>query len=119
MPDKGWRPCLSLISIYLRHAASCRTTGGGHAHARVRECAKAAILRSRCEFHGTRYHAAAGFVTERSGVSLKFRRMELLPVHAIHSPGDRLDRNSEGLLRRIKGATTLEEDGAVGKAFRD
>ena len=32
--------------------------------------------------------------------------------------GDRLDRNSEGLLRRIKGATTLEEAGAAGKAFR-
>ena len=32
--------------------------------------------------------------------------------------GNRLDRNSKGLLRRIKGATTLEEAGAAGKAFR-
>src|SRR6516162_5504632 len=89
-----------------RRVGSCPTKGGGrachlspftsatprHAEQRVAamltresECAKAAILRSRCEFHRTRYRAAAGFVTEKSGVSLKFRRMELLPVHAIHS----------------------------------
>src|SRR5262249_38281273 len=46
--------------------------------------AKAAILRSRWKFHGNRYHEAARFVTETSGVSRKFRSMELLPVHAIH-----------------------------------
>ena len=70
---------------YLRHAAS------GHARQRVAavfaresECAKAAILRSRWKFHGNRYHEAARFVTETSGVSRKFRSMELLPVHAIH-----------------------------------
>src|SRR5262249_58083584 len=85
MPDKGWRRCSLLISA---NAASglCPTKGDGRARARVRVRAKAAILRSRREFHGTRYHAAAGFVTEKSGVSLKFRRMELLPVHAIHPP---------------------------------
>jgi len=73
------------LFIYLRHAAS------GHARQRVAtvfaresECAKAAILRSRRKFHGNRYHAAAHFVTEKSGVSRKFRPMELLPVHAIH-----------------------------------
>ena len=81
-------PVQSATPLYLsplRHAAS------GHARQRVAavlarksECAKAAILRSRREFHGSRYHAAAGFVTEKSGVSLKLRRMELLPVHAIH-----------------------------------
>ena len=32
-------------------------------------------------------------------------------------PGDRLDRKSEEPLRRIKGATTLEEAGTAGKAF--
>src|SRR5262252_9211481 len=79
------RPPL-FIFIFSANAAS------GHARQRVAavlalesECAKAAILRSRREFHGGRYHAAAGFVTEKSGVSLKFQRMELLPVLAIHS----------------------------------
>ena len=66
--------------------------------------------------------------------------MELLPVHVIHprftsssiihadSPeaaakvvrrhaGDRLDRKTEEVLRRIKGATALEEAGTAGKAF--
>src|SRR5260370_24768526 len=73
------------LFIYLRHAAS------GHARQRVAavfaresECAKAAILRSRRKFHRNRYHAAAHFVTEKSGVSRKFRPMELLPVHVIH-----------------------------------
>src|SRR6516165_2533155 len=73
------------LFIYLRHAAS------GHARQRVAavfaresECAKAAILRSRRKFHGNRYHEAAHFVTENSGVSRKFRPMELLPVHVIH-----------------------------------
>src|SRR5207245_11110653 len=73
------------LFIYLRHAAS------GHARqslaavfARESECAKAAILRSPRKFHGSRYHAAAHFVTEKSGASRKFRPMELLPVHAIH-----------------------------------
>src|SRR5229473_7650732 len=74
-----------LSLYYLRHAAP------GHARQRVAavfaresECAKAAILRSHRKFHGTRYHAAAHFVTEKSGVSRKFRPMELLPVHVIH-----------------------------------
>lgn len=74
-----------LYTYYLRHAAP------GHARQRVAavfaresECAKAAILRSSRKFHGGRYHAAAHFVTEKSGVSRKFRPMELLPVHAIH-----------------------------------
>ena len=39
--------------------------------------------------------------------------MKVICRHA----GNRLDRNSKGLLRRIKGATTLEEAGAAGKAF--
>src|SRR6516165_3976402 len=68
-------PVQSATPLYfLRHTAS------GHARQRVAaviaresECAKAAILRSRREFHGGGYHAAAGFVTEKSGVSLKFR----------------------------------------------
>lgn len=64
MPDKGWRVVL----------------------ARESECAKAAILRSRRKFRGNRYHAAAGFVTEKSGVSRKFQPMELVPVHAGSSP---------------------------------
>src|SRR5215467_8913534 len=79
-------PVQSATPLYfLRHTAS------GHARQRVAavlaresECAKAAILRSRREFHGSRYHAAAGFVTEKSGVSLKFQPMELLPLRAIH-----------------------------------
>src|SRR5262249_42110782 len=94
-------PVQSATPLYLsppRRVGSCPTKGGGrachlspfisatprHAEQRVAamlaresECAKAAILRSRCEFHGTRYHPAAGFVTEKSGVSLKFRWMEL------------------------------------------
>src|SRR5262249_15668981 len=102
-------PVQSATPLYLsppRRVGSGPTKGGGrachlspltsatprHAEQRVAamltrdsECAKAAILRSRREFHRTRYHAAAGLVTEKSGVSLKFRRMELLPVHAIHS----------------------------------
>ena len=76
-----------LYTYYLRHAAP------GHARQRVAavfaresECAKAAILRSRRKFHGSRYHAAAHFVTEKSGVSRKFQPMELLPVHVIPSP---------------------------------
>lgn len=32
--------------------------------------------------------------------------------------GDRLDRNAEDLLHRIKGASTLEQADAAGKAFR-
>ena len=86
-------PVQSATPLYLsppRRVGSCPTKGGGrachlspftsatprHAEQRVAamltresECAKAAILRSRCEFHRTRYHAAAGFVTEKSGVS--------------------------------------------------
>jgi len=31
--------------------------------------------------------------------------------------GDRLDRKTEEPLRRIKGATTLEEAGTAGKVF--
>src|ERR1700730_1022931 len=141
-------PVQSATPLYfLRHAVS------GHARQRVAavftresECAKAAILRSRCKFHRNRYHEAARFVTEESGVSRKFRPMELLPVHAIHPrftsssiipdipdepirsleaaakvvrrhAGDRLDRKTEELLRHIKGATTLEETGTAGKAF--
>ena len=67
--------------------------------------------------------------------------MELSPVHAIHPPihlvlyfpevpirsqatakvirrhaGDRRDRKTEELLRRVKGATALEESGVAGKA---
>jgi hypothetical protein len=67
--------------------------------------------------------------------------MELLPVRAIHPlftsssyfpdmpirsqatakvvrrhAGDRLDRKTKELLRRITGATALEETGAAGKA---
>ena len=129
MPGKGWRP-------YSR--------GSQAVLARESECAKAAILRSRCKFHGNRYHEAAHFVTEKSGVSRKFRPMELLLVRMIHPrftsssiiptrrfarshaavkvirrhAGDCLDRNSEGLLRRIEGATTLEEAGAAGKTLR-
>ena len=112
---------------YLRHAAP------GHARQRVAavfaresECAKAAILRSRWKFPRNRYHEAARFVTEESGVSRKFRPMELLrstrftpysprprffPDVPIRSQatgkvirrhaGDRLDRKTEELLRRV------------------
>jgi hypothetical protein len=109
--------------------------------ARESECAKAAILRSRRKFHGNRYHEAASFVTEKSGVSRKFRPMELLPVRAVHprftsssiihadslarggresrSPPRRRssDRKAEKLPRRIKGATAPKETDAAGKAF--
>src|SRR5262252_8577790 len=99
-----------------RYSSPLRHTAPGHARQRVAavlaresECAKAAILRSRREFHASRYHAAAHFVTEKSGVSRKFRLMELSTALAIHPPftslslsrradslarggGDRLDR---------------------------
>src|SRR5262249_6199366 len=82
------RPPLFIMS---RHAAS------GHARQRLAavlacesESAKAAILRSRCEFHGTRYHEAAGFTTDKSGFSPKFRRdgeMKLLLAALVAAHG--------------------------------
>ena len=82
--------------------------------ARESECAKAAILRSPRKFHGSRYHAAAHFVTEKSGVSRKFRPMELLPVHAIHPRF-----TSSSIIPDIpdEPIRSLEATGASGKAF--
>src|SRR5262252_7617500 len=76
------RPPLFIISATPRRVHARQRVAA--VFARESECAKAAILRSRWKFHGNRYHEAARFVTETSGVSRKFRSMELLPVHAIH-----------------------------------
>jgi hypothetical protein len=85
MPDKGRRP-------------SSRPES---------ECANAAILRSACEFHGTRYYETAR-LQKRRDFPIKFQpdgEMELLragcrwppmPEHAIHPPIHRADSFARG-----------------------
>ena len=137
-------PVQSATPLYfLRHAAP------GHARQRVAavfaresECAKAAILRSRGEFHGNRYHGAASFVTEKSGVfprvptdgtsagpcdsssihlvihyPRRFARSRRPRKPFAATPAIVLTERPRKLLRRIKGARALEETGAAGKAF--
>jgi hypothetical protein len=106
---------------------------------------KAAFLRSRCEFRNG-YYEKADFpfsFHSGSGTFPSGRRWPPMAEHAIHPPihlvthsdepirsleaaakvirrhaGDHLDRKAENVLRQIKGATTLEQAEAAGKAFR-
>ncbi len=97
-----------LYTYYLRHTAP------GHARQRVAavfaresECPKAAILRSRRKFRGNRYHAAAHFVTEKSGVSRKFQPMELSQGLAIHPRFPSLSINPDEPIPLLQAAAQV------------